>query len=103
VQAILTGRLVQTGDGTADQCEPGESSGPEANWGEQYNRKLSNLVSVQQELASDIYGRLRPKLARDEKKLLTKPATDDVESESTLLAGSLLFEQVTEGDFKRAR
>jgi len=30
-------------------------------WGEQYNRKLSSLVSVAAGIAADIYGRLRPK------------------------------------------
>src|SRR6266481_5200335 len=48
-------------------------------WGEQYNRKLSNLVTVQQEIAGDIYGRLRPRLAGEEKKLLAKRPTENAE------------------------
>jgi serine/threonine protein kinase/Tfp pilus assembly protein PilF len=102
VQAILTGRLVQTGDELLISVSLESLRDRRQIWGEQYNRKLSNLVSVQQELASDIYGRLRPRLARDEKKLLTKPATDDVEANQLYLQGLFYSNKWTEGDFRRA-
>jgi serine/threonine-protein kinase len=102
VQAILTGRLVQTGDELLISVSLESLRDRRQIWGEQYNRKLSNLVSVQQELASDIYGRLRPRLARDEKKLLTKPATEDVEANQLYLQGLFYSNKWTEGDFRRA-
>jgi serine/threonine protein kinase/Tfp pilus assembly protein PilF len=102
VQAILTGRLVQTGDELLISVSLESLRDRRQIWGEQYNRKLSNLVSVQQELASDIYGRLRPRLARDEKKLLTKPATADVEANQLYLQGLFYSNKWTEGDFRRA-
>jgi len=102
VQAILTGRLVQTGDELLISVSLESLRDRRQIWGEQYNRKLSNLVSVQQELASDIYGRLRPKLARDEKTLLTKPATNNVEANQLYLQGLFYSNKWTEGDFRKA-
>ena len=102
VQAILTGRLVQTGDELLISVSLESLRDRRQIWGEQYNRKLSNLVSVQQELASDIYSRLRPRLARDEKKLLTKPATYNVEANQLYLQGLFYSNKWTEGDFRRA-
>jgi eukaryotic-like serine/threonine-protein kinase len=102
VQAILTGRLVQTGDELLISVSLESLRDRRQIWGEQYNRKLSNLVSVQQELASDIYGRLRPRLARDEKTLLTKPATNNVEANQLYLQGLFYSNKWTEGDFRKA-
>src|SRR5229473_2627431 len=63
VRAILTGRLIQTGDDLMISVNLEDVQNSRQIWGEQYNRKLSNLVSVQQEIAGDIYGRLRPRAA----------------------------------------
>jgi tetratricopeptide (TPR) repeat protein len=71
-------------------------------WGEQYNRKLSNLVSVQQEIAGDIYGRLRPRLAGEEKKILAKRPTENVEAYQLYLQGLYYWNKWTQADFKRA-
>ena len=72
VKAILTGRLIQTGDELMISVSLEDVRDSRQIWGEQYNRKLSNLVSVQQEIAADIYGRLRPKLEGEGRKLLAK-------------------------------
>ncbi len=71
-------------------------------WGEQYNRKLSNLVSVQQEIAGDIYGRLRPRLAGEEKKLLAKRPTENAEAYQLYLQGLFYWNKWTQADFKKA-
>ena len=71
-------------------------------WGEQYNRKLSNLVTVQQEIAADIYSRLRPKLAGEEKRLLSKRPTENVEAYQLYLQGLFYWNKWTEADFKKA-
>src|SRR5260370_40920900 len=71
-------------------------------WGEQYNRKLSNLVSVQQEIASDIYSRLRPKLAGEERRLLARRPTENVEAYQLYLQGLFYWNKWTEADFKKA-
>jgi serine/threonine protein kinase/Tfp pilus assembly protein PilF len=102
VQAILTGRLIQSGDELLISVNLEDVQNSRQIWGEQYNRKLSNLISVQREIASDIYGRLRPRLEGEEKKLLAKQATDNAEAYQIYLQGLFYWNKWTQADFKRA-
>ena len=102
VRAILTGRLIQTGDELLISVNLEDVQNSRQIWGEQYNRKLSSLVSVQQEIAGDIYGRLRPRLAGEEKKLLAKRPTENVEAYQLYLQGLFYWNKWTQADFKRA-
>ena len=102
VRAILTGRLIQTGDELMISVSLEDVENSRQLWGEQYNRKLSNLVSVQQEIAGDIYGRLRPRLAGEEKKLLAKRPTENAEAYQLYLQGLFYWNKWTQADFKKA-
>src|SRR5260370_41588921 len=102
VRAILTGRLIQTGDELLISVNLEDVENSRQLWGEQYNRKLSNLVSVQQEIPGDIYGRLRPRLAGEEKKLLAKRPTEDAEAYQLYLQGLFYWNKWTQSDFKKA-
>ncbi len=102
VKAILTGRLIQSGDELMISVSLEDVAGSRQIWGEQYNRKLSSLVSVQQEIAADIYGRLRPKLEGVERKLLAKRTTENVEAYQLYLQGLFYWNKWTEADFKKA-
>src|SRR5260370_1400694 len=102
VRAILTGRLIQTGDELLISVNLEDVENSRQLWGEQYNRKLSNLVSVQQEIAGDIYGRLRPRLAGEEKKLLAKRPTENAEAYQLYLQGLFYWNKGTQPDFKKA-
>jgi TolB-like protein/Tfp pilus assembly protein PilF len=102
VQAILTGRLVQTGDELMISVNLEDVKNSRQIWGEQYNRKLSSLVSVQREIAADIYGHLRPKLEGEGKKLLSKRPTENVEAYQLYLQGLFYWNKWTQADFKKA-
>jgi serine/threonine protein kinase len=102
VRAILTGRLIQTGDELMISVSLEDVRNSRQIWGEQYNRKLSNLVTVQQEIAGDIYGRLRPRLAGEEKKLLAKRPTENAEAYQLYLQGLFYWNKWTQADFKKA-
>ena len=102
VRAILTGRLIQSGDELLISVNLEDVQNGRQIWGEQYNRKLSNLVSVQQEIAADIYGRLRPKLEGDGKKLLSKRPTENAEAYQLYLQGLFYWNKWTQADFKKA-
>jgi serine/threonine protein kinase len=102
VQAILTGRLVQSGDELLISVNLEDVQDKRQLWGAQYNRKLSNLVSVQEEIAADIYGRLRPKLDGEEMKRVPKRPTEDVEAYQFYLQGLFYWNKWTEVDFKKA-
>src|SRR5437588_21314 len=102
VRTILTGRLIQTGDDLTISVNLEDVTNNRQIWGEQYNRKLSNLVAVQQEIAGDIYGRLRPRLAGEERKLLAKRPTEDAEAYQLYLQGLFYWNKWTQADFKKA-
>src|SRR5207249_2223567 len=102
VGPILTGRLIQSGDDLTISVNLEDVTNNRQIWGEQYNRKLSNLVAVQQEIAGDIYGRLRPRLAGEERKLLAKRPTEDAEAYQLYLQGLFYWNKWTQADFKKA-
>jgi serine/threonine protein kinase/Tfp pilus assembly protein PilF len=102
VRAILTGRVIQSGDELLISVNLEDVENSRQIWGEQYNRKLSSLVSVQQEIAADIYGRLRPRLAGEEKKLLAKRPTENAEAYQLYLQGLFYWNKWTQGDFMKA-
>jgi len=102
VQAILTGRLVQTGDELMISVNLEDVQNSRQIWGEQYNRKLSSLVSVQREIAADIYAHLRPRLGGEEKKFLPKRPTENVEAYQLYLQGLFYWNKWTQADFKKA-
>jgi len=102
VRAILTGRLIQSGDELLISVNLEDVQNNRQIWGEQYNRKLSNLVSVQQEIAGDIYARLRPRLAGEEMKLLAKRPTEDAEAYQLYLQGLFYWNKWTQADFKKS-
>jgi len=102
VRAILTGRLVQSGDDLMISVNLEDIQDKRQIWGEQYNRKLSNLVSVQEEIAGDIYARLRPRLSGEENRLRSKRPTEDAEAYQLYLQGLFYWNKWTEADFKKA-
>jgi serine/threonine-protein kinase len=102
VRAILTGRLIQTGDDLMISVNLEDVQNRRQIWGAQYNRKLSNLVSVQEEIAAEIYGRLRPRLAGEEKKALAKRPTENVEAYELYLQGLFYWNRWTGPDFTKA-
>ena len=102
VRAILTGRLIQSGDDLMISVSLEDVKNRRQIWGEQYNRKTSSLVAVQQEIAGDIYGQLRPKIEGAEKRLLTKRTTENVEAYQLYLQGLFYWNKWTQTDFMRA-
>jgi serine/threonine protein kinase/tetratricopeptide (TPR) repeat protein len=102
VQAILTGRLIQTGDELMISVNLEDVQNGRQIWGEQYNRKLSNLISVQREIAADIYGRLRPTLLGGENKLFSKRPTESAEAYQLYLQGLFYWNKGAAADFKMA-
>lgn len=80
VGAVLTGRLVQRGDTLGIQVDLVETNQGSQIWGTQYDRRVSDLLRVKQELASDIAKRLRLRLGVEDEKRLTRGDTDNKEA-----------------------
>jgi eukaryotic-like serine/threonine-protein kinase len=102
VRAILTGRLIQSEGDLGISVSLEDVQDRRQIWGAQYNRQLSSIVSVQEEIATDIYERLRPKITGEEKKLLEKRPTDSPEAYQLYLQGLFYWNKWTEPDFMKA-
>jgi eukaryotic-like serine/threonine-protein kinase len=80
VRAVLMGRMTQRGDNLTISTELVDVSDNRRLWGEQYNRKLSDVLLVQDEIARKISEGLRLRLSGEEKKQLEKQYTGNNEA-----------------------
>ncbi|MGC1451335.1 MAG: protein kinase, partial [Candidatus Sulfotelmatobacter sp.] len=87
VEALVTGRVVQRGDDLSVSAELVDAREDKQLWGEQYSRRLADLLSVQQEIATAISGNLRVRLTSEEKIRLSKPYAANAEAHQLYLNG----------------
>ena len=77
VSSLLTGRILRLDDQVIIRAAVIDVKNGWQIWGEQYHRKLSDVLAVQEEIAEEISAKLRLKLTADEKRRLTKRYTDN--------------------------
>jgi TolB-like protein/Tfp pilus assembly protein PilF len=87
VRAVLLGRLLQRGDTLIVQTELVDAANGSQIWGAQYNRKLADVLAVQEEISQDISRNLRLRLTGAEKQRLTKRYTENAEAYQLYLKG----------------
>jgi eukaryotic-like serine/threonine-protein kinase len=87
VEALVTGRVVQHGDDLSVSTELVDAREDKQLWGEQYTRKVADIHTVQQEIATAISGNLRLHLSSEEKMRLAKPRTTNAESYQLYVKG----------------
>lgn len=72
VDAILTGRVLQRGDNLAFSVELVNARDKTQLWGEQYNRKATDLLQLQSEISQEIAQKLRLRLTGDKQQQQTR-------------------------------
>ncbi len=87
VRAVLAGRVRQVGDRLIFSIELIDVANHSQLWGESYNRELSDIFEVQEEIAREISEKLRVKLNRAEQKRLIKRYTESTEAYDLYLKG----------------
>jgi serine/threonine-protein kinase len=87
VRSVLTGSLRQIGDRIVINVSLDDALDSHHIWGTQYDRKVSDLLSVQRDLARDITGNLRLRLTVDDKSRVTKRYTENPEAYQLYLKG----------------
>src|SRR5438045_6033419 len=85
VEAILTGRVVQRGENLLISVELVDARDRTQVWGEQYNRKATDVLAVQSEISHEIAERLRLKLTVAEQLRLAKRGTENPQAYELLL------------------
>ena len=101
VKAIVSGRVTQRGDTLMVSAELIDAQDDRQIWGEQYSRKLSDVLTLQQEIAGNISEKLR-RLTGIEKERITKRSTDNPEAYQALLKGRYHWDRSSEDDLKQA-
>ena len=101
VRSILMGRVVQRGDSLNVQAELVDVLKESQLWGARYNRRLADLLIVQEEIATEISEKLRLRLTGTEQKFLTKRYTESSEAYQLYLKGRYCWNQRTDDGFKR--
>jgi serine/threonine-protein kinase len=95
VQAVVTGRIVQRNDQLIISSELIDARTNRNLWGDQYDRKLSDVLAVQQDITSAISSKLRERLAGETKKPVAKGGTNDAEAYQLYLKGRYYWQKRT--------
>ncbi|HYN84300.1 MAG TPA: winged helix-turn-helix domain-containing protein [Pyrinomonadaceae bacterium] len=80
VRAVLTGRVLQLGESLIVRAELVDVADGSQIWGEQYDRRLQDLLAVQEEIARAISEKLRLRLTSEDRERLGKRHTESNEA-----------------------
>jgi eukaryotic-like serine/threonine-protein kinase len=101
VQAVLTGSIVQRGDDLTVNVELDDVRNGKQLWGERYNRKLADLLAVQNEIAREVSQLLRSQLSLADQQKLTKGSTDNPEAYQLYLKGKYYTNKLSKAGFSK--
>ena len=102
VQAILTGRVIPRGEQMTLNLELIDAQTENIIWGNKYERKSSDLVSLQSEIARDVSGKLKSKLSDADEQKITKNYTANPEAYQLYLKGKFYWNNRTGDALKQA-
>ena len=100
VQAVLTGDVGRRGDDLTIDVELDDVRSGKQLWGERYNRKLADLLAVQNEIAREVSQRLPARqLSVEDQQKLTKGSTDNPEAYQLYLKGKYYTNKLSKDGF----
>jgi eukaryotic-like serine/threonine-protein kinase len=102
VQAVLMGQVVQRGEELSISVELVNAVDNTHIWGERYDRKMTDLVTLRNDIARDISRKLRTRLSGVEEQRLTKNNTANVEAYQLYLKGRHHFFKRTPPEIRKA-
>jgi TolB-like protein/Flp pilus assembly protein TadD len=102
VRAVLTGKVIQRGEDLSLTTELVNVADGARLWGQHYNRKLTELLAVQEEIAQHISESLRLKLSGSERQRLAKRPTTNIEAHQLYLKGRYHWGKADEDGLKKA-
>jgi TolB-like protein/Tfp pilus assembly protein PilF len=101
VQAILNGRVVQRGLDISLFVELIDISLDKVVWSETYNRKQSDLVTLQTDIAREVSSKLKTKLSGADEAKVTKTYTTNPEAYQLYLKGNFYRTKYTEEGYAK--
>ena len=102
VGSMLTGRLMQRGDQLSIQVDLINTSDGVQIWGNRYEGKTSDIVSIQQQIATDVSSQLRLKLTGAQEQQIAKTYTQNPEAYQRYLRGRFYWNKRTGDSLRKA-
>ena len=102
VRAVLTGRVSQRGETLTVSMDLMDVTDGSELWGEQYNRKLADILAVQEDIAREITDKLRLRLKGEEEKRLARHFTENTEAYQLYLKGRYYWNKRTPNGIQKA-
>jgi serine/threonine-protein kinase len=102
VRALLTGRVRQMGDTLDIQVDLVDATTGAELWGEEYQRKVSDVLSIKQAIAREVTEKLRLRLSSEEQQRLVKRDTTNADAYQFYLRGRFFWNKRTTEGMKKA-
>jgi len=101
VRAVLGGQVLQRGENLIIGTELVDVAKQSQLWGQQYNRKMADILAIQEDIASEISEKLRLQLSREDRKKLIRRQTDNTQAYQLYLKGRYFLNRRTADAFRR--
>jgi eukaryotic-like serine/threonine-protein kinase len=102
VRGVVTGQLLTRGDTLIIRAALTDVKKGTQVWGEQYNRKLADVLTVQQDMAQEISSGLRMRLSGDEKAMFARRTSTNPEAYQAYLRGRYQLNKYTEEGIRKS-
>ena len=102
VDAVMSGRVSQRGNDLTISVDLVDARTKKIIWAEQYDRKMSDLLATQREIATTIAQKLELKLSGNDARGITKRYTDNNDAYQLYLRGRYSFAKRTKDEMLRA-
>jgi len=102
VDGVITGRVIPQGDTLDVQSELVDVSSGAQLWGKRYSRPLSALITIQEEIASDISELLRRTRSGEDERRLAQRRPENADAYRLYLRGRYYFDQRTADGIRRS-
>jgi eukaryotic-like serine/threonine-protein kinase len=103
VEGLVTGRISQHGDQVMVSAELIDARTNHNLWGAQYDRKISDVLAVQEEITRAISAKLRERVSHEPQKQAAKGGTNDPEAYQLYLKGRFYWAKRTPESLEKSR
>ncbi len=102
VDAVVTGTVTQRGDVLVIRAGLVNVSDGSQIWGDQYDRKVSDILQVQSSIADEISKQLKIKLTGEQQQRVSAQHTDNTEAYQQYIKGRFYWNKRTADGFQKA-
>jgi adenylate cyclase len=101
VETLLVGHVLQRGDDLTVAVELDDVANGKQLWGDRHNRKVSDLLAIQSDIAREVSQRLRGNVSASDRQQLAKGSTENSEAYQLYLKGKYHTSKFTKDEFRK--